>query len=219
MTVGKLWANGAAAKTWQTGDMPRSRLTRVLRGSMAAAFATFVALFVHAAAGGELPNWIGIVAPLVLSTMICTLLAGRRVNLIRLSIAVTLSQGLFHLLFVLGSGPAPSGSGHHHGEFFVPAPIAAAGGSTVDVSMWLGHALAAAVTIAAFYSAERATRALLELGARLRSWMLRVLFTPIPVVSQATSFSLAVAARIQRVRPFGFFPAATPRRGPPAFAA
>lgn len=47
--------------------------------------------------------------------MVCTLLAGRVLSLTRLSIAVVISQALFHVLFVLGTDPGAAGAtGHAH---------------------------------------------------------------------------------------------------------
>lgn len=195
--------------------MPHSRGTRVLRGLLAALFATFVALLMHVAAGGEMPHWIGIVAPLVLSTTVCTLLAGRRVGLIRLSVSVSVSQALFHLLFVLGSGPAASSAGHHHGAVFT-AVTPTSGATSMDVTMTVAHALAAAVTIAALYSAERIAAALLELAELIRGWVLRRLELPrTPSLPAEVPSSVALVMR-RIVRPLGYFPEAIPRRGPPA---
>ena len=86
------------------GCMSRSRSTRVIRAWVAASIATFVALFWHVAAGGAMPHWLGIAVPWVLSLAVCTVLVGRALSLLRLSVAVVLSQLLFHLLFVLGAG-------------------------------------------------------------------------------------------------------------------
>lgn len=80
-------------------DLGASRSQRALRGAAAAGFATFVALTSHVIGGGALPTVMGIVVPLALSTLICVLLAGRRLSLPRLSLSVLASQSLFHLLF------------------------------------------------------------------------------------------------------------------------
>lgn len=72
---------------------------RARRGAAAAGFATFVALASHVIAGGGLPTAMGVVVPLVLSTLICVLLSGRRLSLPRLTSSVLVSQSLFHLLF------------------------------------------------------------------------------------------------------------------------
>lgn len=55
--------------------MRSSRLPQLLRGTSSALVATFVALLAHVSAGGALPGLIGLVVPLVLSSMISVLLA------------------------------------------------------------------------------------------------------------------------------------------------
>ncbi|MDK7750784.1 hypothetical protein QP572_10535 [Brevibacterium sp. UMB10442] len=52
-----------------------------MRGVIAAVFATFTALFAHVVGGAPMPGWLGIVAPLILSIFLCTVLAGRHVDL------------------------------------------------------------------------------------------------------------------------------------------
>ncbi|MGO1539958.1 MAG: hypothetical protein ACTHW3_11405, partial [Leucobacter sp.] len=65
-----------------------SRLPHLVRGSSAAAIATFAALFSHVIGGGAMPGLVGIAVPLLLSLMVCILLAGRKLSLTRLSISV-----------------------------------------------------------------------------------------------------------------------------------
>ncbi|EFG46457.1 hypothetical protein HMPREF0183_2261 [Brevibacterium mcbrellneri ATCC 49030] len=48
---------------------------------IAAVFATFTALFAHVVGGAPMPGWLSIVAPLNLSIFMCTVLAGRHVDL------------------------------------------------------------------------------------------------------------------------------------------
>nr|WP_281063461.1 hypothetical protein [Brevibacterium permense] len=77
------------------------RHRRALRGTLAAAFATFVALTSHILGGGAFPSAMGVVVPLALSILVCVLLSGRRLSLPRLTFSVGISQTLFHLLFSL----------------------------------------------------------------------------------------------------------------------
>lgn len=149
-----------------------SRSARVARGSIAAAFATTVALFSHVLAGGAMPGALGLVVPLVLSVMVCVLLAGRRLSLVRLSVAVALSQLLFHTLFVLGAPHAATTvmPGHHMTDMVLPAVVGGQHPMTDPALMWLGHAIAAAITIAALYNAERVVVALASLAERFRVW-------------------------------------------------
>lgn len=158
--------DSAAAEVCDNGGMSRSRATRVVRASVAATVATFLALVSHVAGGGVMPEWLGIVVPWVLSLAICTILAGRTLSLLRLSVAVLASQALFHTLFVLGA-PAAGGlpTGHVHG-----VGVLDLGGDVVaspDAAMWLSHAIAAVLTIAALYRGERAVRRLLSLAEQV----------------------------------------------------
>ena len=82
--------------------MRPSRLSRVARGGVAASVATWAALLSHVAAGGAMPGWLGVAVPLVLSVAVCTALAGRHLSLVRLAVAVTASQLLFHMGTIFG---------------------------------------------------------------------------------------------------------------------
>lgn len=103
--------------------MTQARGQRARRGSAAAVFATFVALTSHVIGGGAMPTPMGLLVPLALSTLVCVLLAGRRLSLPRLSLSVLVSQSLFHLLFTVftpmagTSGPTNAVERHamHHG--------------------------------------------------------------------------------------------------------
>lgn len=77
------------------------RHRRALRGTLAAAFATFVALTSHILGGGSFPTAMGVIVPLALSILVCVLLSGRHLSLPRLTVSVGISQTLFHLLFSL----------------------------------------------------------------------------------------------------------------------
>lgn len=201
--------------------MARTRQIRALRGVLAAAVATFTALLGHVAGGGAVPGWLGIVAPLVLSAAVSVLLVGRRLSVWRVGLVVVVSQALFHTLFVLGTpaAPAAGGSGaHHHGA--VVLPTAASGAVTVaDPAMTLGHAAAAALTIAALYRGELAVLALVRLvallGAAVRAALRPLAPTPVPVAS-----GIARRAPLERVvAPLHDRVVLTaPRRGPPALA-
>jgi hypothetical protein len=201
--------------------MARTRQLRALRGALAAAVATFTALLGHVAGGGAVPGWLGIVAPLVLSTAVGVLLVGRRLSVWRLGLVVIVSQAFFHTLFVLGT-PSTGGSGgsgaHHHGA--VALPTATSGALTAaDPAMTLGHAVAAALTIAALYRGELAVLALLRLvaliAAAVRLALRGVAPAPVPVGSgteRRTPVHLVIAPRHDRVV------LTAPRRGPPALA-
>ena len=121
-----------------------SRWARVARGMTAAAFATFVAAFSHTIAGGDAPSAFALVVTFVISLALCTMLTGRRLSPWRLAISVGASQFLFHGLFsALG---APVATVHNMASM---AMDAAAPAHHNTPAMWLGHALAAVITIVA----------------------------------------------------------------------
>lgn len=152
--------------------MRPSRLPRVLRGGIAASVATWAALLSHVSAGGEIPGWLGIAVPLVLSLAVCTALAGRRLSLVRLALAVTGSQLIFHTLFVVGA-VTPSGTSHAH--HLLPMTDAAATTTAIgaDPLMWAMHGAAAAVTTLVVHRGERAARTLLAVAADIARWVRR----------------------------------------------
>lgn len=122
-----------------------------------------------------MPGVLGIVVPWLFSFMICVLLAGRSLSLIRLTFSVAVSQFLFHTLFVLGtvtpSGVSPA---HVHGApLVIPATPGLPEAVTADASMWLGHALAALLTVSALYRGERLIVAVRNLAVQLGRWLRR----------------------------------------------
>ncbi|RFA17569.1 hypothetical protein [Subtercola boreus] len=139
------------------------RAARVLRGVSAAGFAVFVAAFSHVAVGGTAPGIVGLAQGLAFAVLVCVALAGQSLSVLRLSIAVGLSQLVFHLIFSLG---APSGvtavtSGHH--DSMVTFTAASGVGDAVMQGcdwMWAAHTVAAIVTIFALTKGERVIRSL-----------------------------------------------------------
>ena len=137
--------------------------------------AIFAALAGHVTAGGSMPGALGILVPWMLSFMVCVLLAGRRLNAIRLALSVGVSQFLFHVLFVLGSiTPAGAAGGHVHGA---PLVLPESGGIAETVAaggmMWFGHAIAALATIVALHRGERLLLALRDLAQQSVRWLQR----------------------------------------------
>jgi hypothetical protein len=155
--------------------MPASRRPAVLRGFAGSTLAIFVALAGHVSAGGAMPGPLGIVVPWVLSLMVCVLLAGRKLSVVRLSASVVLSQILFHTLFVLGTiTPSGGGGGHVHGApLEIPAASSTATALVADGAMWLGHAIAALVTIIALHRSERLVLSLRDLAVQAVRWIRR----------------------------------------------
>ncbi|MCF2572770.1 hypothetical protein [Brevibacterium sp. UCMA 11754] len=177
----------------------KHRHRRALHGSLAASFATFVALTSHVIGGGGLPTVMGIVVPLALSTLVCVLLAGRRLSLPRLSLSVLTSQSLFHLLFSVftprtgNHGPANALERlamHHAGAADSMAgmsgsmphamsgaePMSDAGASMhahTSPAMLLAHLMAAVLTIAMIYWSE-------TLPAKIGSFLRLVIHALLP---------------------------------------
>ena len=203
--------------------MTPTRKPAVVRGFAAASLATFAALAGHVTGGGQMPGPLGIAVPWVLSFMICVLLAGRKLSVIRLSASVVVSQLLFHVLFVLGT-VSPSGIAmpHVHRAPLVlpvgPAGSGVAEAVVADSSMWFGHALAAIVTVVVAYRGERLLLALRALAVQAVRWVRRrvdaVLATPSLLIHEE------VDALFERVRPVDAHVLATLRgRAPPVLSA
>jgi hypothetical protein len=194
------------------------RGTRVARGAVAAAVATFVALLSHVTAGGAMPGAVGILVPLALSFVACTALAGRRLSALRLGLAVGLSQLLFHTLFVLGSYRPGVAAGHvHGGAGAMPALDADSVTMTMlpDATMWGWHVIAAALTTAALHRGERTVAHLRELAVRLGAWLrarVRIL-TDAPGPAPVRRVLADVVAEVRAVSVL--LAATARRRGPP----
>jgi hypothetical protein len=176
-----------------------SRKPAVVRGFAASSLAIFVALAGHVSGGGQMPGALGILVPWIFSFMICVLLAGRSLSLIRLGISVAVSQFLFHTLFVLGTF-TPSGipTSHVHGAPLVLPPTTGIPEAVaVDASMWLAHGLAALLTVAALHRGERLVLAVRDLAVQVVRWLRRrvdhVLVLPALPASRVLRGRFAVA--------------------------
>ena len=182
-----------------------SRSARVARGGVAAGFATFVAAFSHALAGGVAPSAFGMLVCLVIAATVCILLAGRTLSIVRLAASVAISQALFHSLFVSLGTPviAPHGMGSM-------IPDAAALHPHAGATMWLAHALAALVTVAALRFGERA---LWGLGSTTRLLLARLL--PVLVVLFAVPRRVRVLERRFMPRDLAPLLSTMRHRGPP----
>ncbi|PQZ60972.1 hypothetical protein CQ040_02360 [Microbacterium sp. MYb54] len=166
-------STGPAQRSCQTGRVTESRKPAVVRGFAASSLAIFVALAGHVSGGGQMPGPLGILVPWVFSFMICVLLAGRSLSLVRLGISVAVSQFLFHTLFVLGTiTPSAVSMPHVHGAPLVLPPATGIPEAvTADASMWLGHALAALLTVAALHRGERLLLLVRDLAVQLVRWL------------------------------------------------
>lgn len=160
--------------------------------------ATWAALLSHVAAGGQMPGWLGITVPLVLSIAVCTALAGRRLSLIRLALAVAASQVLFHTLFVLGA-VTPSGAAHAH--HLLPMTDAAASTATMPATplMWAMHGVAALVTVAVLHRGEHASRRLLDVAADIARWARRRILAAVLVLGAVDRPAVPAAPRVAPV--------------------
>ncbi|UCR87948.1 hypothetical protein [Mycetocola spongiae] len=201
--------------------MDGSRLQRLARGASAAGVATFVALLSHISAGAPMPGALGVIAPLMLSIPVCVFLAGRRLSALRVSLAVVISQFLFHTLFILGAGggtaTAPAGAHAHHGPVLVTGSTESLHAGHVGPGMWAAHALAASLTVIAIYRGEAALRALLTLAALAVIRFIGVLGLALPAPAGIPASAAASAERV--LLPLGISRRTEPRRGPPAPAA
>ncbi|WP_341954410.1 hypothetical protein [Salinibacterium sp. TMP30] len=151
-----------------------TRTMRVLRGSAAAIFATFAAALSHQLAGGVAPSLFGITVSLVISISVCTLLASRTVSLVRLTIAILASQGMYHTLF--SAMLAPEGIARHDMSAMTLGFSSAA--QTANSAMSLTHLIAAVVTIVMVRYAELAFWGLL---ATAHLFLARLLTSVTPV--------------------------------------
>jgi hypothetical protein len=190
-----------------------SRRTPLLRGFVGATVATFVALASHVFSGGGMPGMLGIAVPWLLSLTVCTLLAGRRLSLLRLGASVLVSQLLFHGLFVLGS-ITPRGviAPHVHEALpivFSDAPVLV----PQDAGMWIGHGIAALVTIGLLHRGELAVHALLTVARAVAAWLSRIVPVALPALEAGPVSIRWTVICAPRVR--GVHLSALRRRGPP----
>jgi len=142
-----------------------TRWARFARGWLAALFSTLVAAVSHTLAGGDSPSAISLALALAFGGITCVALTGKTISPLRLTAAVALSQLAFHAMFsTIGTSAAlASGVGagaHRHGAsahlLNDAAPAAGSAMHHQDAGMWLGHAVAAAITIVALRYGEAA---------------------------------------------------------------
>jgi len=189
-----------------------TRRTPLLRGLAGATIATFVALASHVWVGGSMPGMLGIAVPWVLSLMVCVLLAGRRLSIVRLSMSVAVSQALFHTLFVLGEITPTAGLAPHvHGAVLALSP----GGTPLiptDAGMWLAHGFAALITVGLLHRGERVLQTLLQLASRVADWFARPTAVVLSSLATPAVRRWAVVPAARRRDPLR---ATLHRRGPP----
>ncbi len=198
-----------------------TRWARLARGLAAACFATFVAAFSHSVASGEIANPISLVLSFALSLLVCVMLTGTSLSLVRLSIAVSVSQALFHTLFSAAGAPATGASAtsatitisdaggamHHTGAIVASGPLA-----HHDAWMWGAHGFAALLTIVALRFGESAYWRLIH-TARLHLTALVTL--AIPVTFEHDDATERVADRFFVPRKTAVLLSSMRYRGPP----
>ena len=205
-----------------------SRGARVGRGFAAAGVATLVAALFHMAGGGLAPSALALTLSVVFSSLGSIALVGKRVAAWRLTLSVLVSQFLFHGLFTLSPSATFSGmpaDGHLHAGMhltLVPGSTSAtsATGMTMPAMifgdnpwMWLSHAAAALLTIAALLHGERTLLAV----ARFAFFILERLVDRVSAVRAQPLRLLATALADAPVGPRRLDPVldGRRRRGPP----
>ncbi|MGO3146427.1 MAG: hypothetical protein ACTIJ6_01980 [Leucobacter sp.] len=178
----------------------RSAAPRVVRGVCAAFAATFVALVAHVAAGGAVPDVLGLAAPIGLSMVASVLLQTRKLQVVRLTLSVIVSQSLFHVLFVMGA----TGGAHVHATSLFG-----------DALMWGSHLAAALITVVFLLRGEQAIHRVRDAAERLVCW-LQVRLTEVAVVPALPARVRVNSDAHREWLLLSQLHAATqPRRGPP----
>ncbi len=205
-----------------------ARAQRLARGWIVGLVATTVAAVSHSLAGGHQPGLLSFGTALVFAGMLGTLVIGRTPSLLRLGVAVAVSQLAFHLLFSLlgNGGVTASSTGSGGGMAGMPgmpmdaapatAPLAMnAHNHLADPGMWIAHALAAALTVLFLRRAELAVWTMLMRLGRLVVTRLTVVLAPVATVAarRIPSRPTIEAGPVKRL-----LVASASRRGPPLFA-
>lgn len=189
----------------------RERRTRVVRGLTAAAVSTFAAAFSHGAAAGTAPSVVALAVASVLAVTVCIALAGR-VTVLRLALAVVLSQGGFHALFAaLPSSSGAATMAGHHGMVSLATDASAHVHAGEDAAMWLAHAAAALVTVLVLHHGERV---LLQFAITLLLPLRSVLASISPVLVASAPPAGPGWPPVRGV-PTALLPSTASRRGPP----
>jgi hypothetical protein len=206
-----------------------TRWARFARGWIVAGFSTFVAALSHTVGGGGVPGVLPVVVSLAFAGIVSIALAGRTLSAWRLTIAVLVSQVMFHGLFSLGGGGGrlahtDAGFGHAHGAgqtavLLAPGASGSAAAMPADHgwSMTFAHVVAAVVTVVALRYGERAFWGLFSTARIVVLALLKV-----PVVVPITHRKVLGTSFVTGVRPRQRLAPLRPmrHRGPPVcFAA
>ncbi|MHA7306497.1 hypothetical protein ACX80E_14855 [Arthrobacter sp. TMN-49] len=196
----------------------------MVRGWIGAIISTAVAAASHILAGGHTPVVPMLILSIVLSGLVCTVLAGRVLSLWRLMLGVLLSQAMFHGLFSLGtptgSLPASTGhTGHSTHQMVETAQLAQTAMPVMDHSspaMWLSHIVAAVLTVAVLRRGESVAVALMD-ALRLRVAPLLVLVTVLAAEADPAPNPGAWPVRV--LTSMGIPCSVSRYRGPPSLSA
>jgi len=196
----------------------------MMRAWIAAGFATIIAASSHTLGGGSIPNPLILMFSLAISGLICLTLAGKVLSLPRLSLAVLLSQAIFHTLFSITpavSSVSGTSVGTHHAGM-QQMPVSATMPEMVDMDhnslpMLGAHLIAATITIALLRRGEVAAIALwraisLEL---LDFFSIRFVHPP----AAPETISAVVSSHFRALTDLGAPRLTMRHRGPPEFPA
>ena len=216
-----------------------TRAARMVRGWAAALSATAVAAASHVLAGGAIPHPSIVLFCLALSAAVSCSLAGKSLSVPRIAGAVLASQGIFHLLFTAGgagtvsgtagtsaglAGAAHAGHAGHADPAALAAQFADTGAGTAltmgtaghaSAAMWLGHLLAAAVTVVLLRNGEAALLRILA-AMRLTITAILPLILPLPLGPRIPKLSTLIPA--EPLPNLGVPLLVMRHRGPPAAA-
>ena len=191
------------------GRPMHTRSARVARGTAAAFVATVVAALSHTLAGDTAPSLFGLSAAFVLAAAVCTLLAGRTLSTTRLTVAIVLSQSLFHLVFAGVGTPVPVPHVHGLPETIELLPHVHGDGMTLA---HLGAALATALVL------RFAEGAFWSIAAGVRTLVARVI-RPVSSIPRPARVRVAVGTGDAAVALRRRLAAHLRHRGPPVVSA
>ncbi|MFJ6418023.1 hypothetical protein [Paeniglutamicibacter sp. NPDC091659] len=147
---------------------------RIVRGWIGALVCTCLAVASHTIADGMMPPLAIVGLVLAVSGAVCTALASTNFSLIRTTIAVVLSQGLYHAVFGLFGHQSATGNLHEtgtlpgHGSHSTVLSVEqvlqpnAVAESPLGYLMPVAHLLAALLTVAALRKGELAVRSMVD---------------------------------------------------------
>lgn len=198
---------------------------RIMRGWIGALLCTSLAAASHTLADGTTPPPAIVGLMLAISAAICTALASTKISLLRTTLAVVLSQGLYHMVFGLfghhqGTGlaaGAESRGGHanHVMSLAIDTETGVVAASANSGLMAASHLGAAILTVFALRKGELAVRSLVETITLCLP--IRMLFTR--SIQLPVSLGPRIFARPHVPAPQDVLLPALRRRGPPRTAA